>query len=309
MKTRIVLVSFVVILSVLAFVNYSGLLADPPGKCIATERGQTVADTMTSVKEREAMGLDQPTWTEEHGKVQPQVRVAIKHEQDLETNMDKDLMPAMYKFGRPVGFLSTVYVAVHLRVEQGKTKEETRAAIRDVQNCALRQLTAAEFSVFLRFEDHPAILGYANEAGLAKLAKINDVIAIGLDAKPIPRDSPRFHSQGVAEMDSDLPKVSAQVRAALQKVEYVYVIVILKQDEVRGPKDLDEIRQARKVQDRVLTRLTAEDFRSTSRSSRSSLHGYVNTAGLNKLNEDPDVVNLGLTGPPIKRPGFQGRKP
>ncbi len=309
MKTGIVLMTLLVVPLVLVLASYAGLHAGPPSKGAASKRGRTVADTFTSVKKREAMGVDPPTWIQEHGKIQPDVHIALEQEKELEKNMDKDLIAAMYKPGRPVGFLSTVYVAVHLQVEQRKHKEETRAAIQRVQSRVLRKLTAAEFAVSLCFKDHAAVLGYANEAGLAKLAEDKDVIAIGLDDKPFPREPTRFYSQGGEKVDGRLVKVSSQIRAALEKVDYVEVIVILKRDEIQGPKLRDKTRQARKVQDRVLSRLSAQDFRLTLRMPRGGLHGYVDSAGLTELAEDPDVVGVGLPGPPAQLQGYQGRRP
>ncbi|MFH1418490.1 MAG: hypothetical protein ABII12_09440, partial [Planctomycetota bacterium] len=134
-------------------------------------------------EEREALGLDEPTWLA-RGKVHPDVRAI------LETGE----MPWLRFRGYVVEPIhGTAYVAVYLRHEQqgDRTSKENQAAIKKLQSRVLSRLTAAEFSTFYAFKNRAALLGFVSKDGLTKLENDADVIAIGLDDKPLPEDAPR----------------------------------------------------------------------------------------------------------------------
>ena len=131
------------------------------------------------------MGLQEPTWIKD-GKVHPAVREVLNKEKKLDEIPEKELYTVLFKPMRPVGFLRMTYVAVYLKHDQQGSSKENRASIKKVQRSVLSKLTAAEFSVFLRFQDQAAILGFVSAEGLEKLSKDEDVLGIGLDSKPLP---------------------------------------------------------------------------------------------------------------------------
>ena len=242
-----------------------------------------------SPEERERLGLPEPTWVAQHGKVHPDVRVV------LETGQ----MPWLrFKGWWLSGFEGTSYVAVYLRHEpHGKpTSVENRAAIKQVQTRVLSRLTAVEFSVVHMFKSTAGILGYVNIAGLAKLAADKDVIAVGLDDQPLPKDPPPAMGHEYAR--GRRGKVVAGAYEALEKSTDGYVSVVIVGARVPlGPGPFAEAYAAqkaeqRKLQDRVLATLTAEEFRVRTRGA--VLAGYANAAGLAKLANHPDVNHIRL---------------
>jgi hypothetical protein len=66
-------------------------------------------------------------------------------------------------------------------------------------------------------------------------------------------------------------------------------------------------RAEREVQDRVLSSLTAEEFRLKARDG-SSIDGYVNSAGLAKLARHPDVTGVGVAGLWGRIPAMTGKR-
>ena len=293
MKTRIVFMSLVVILVVLTFVNDSGLLAGPPGQ----QRGVTGPPVQkgdvrqrVSPQEREAIGLDEPSWTTEHGKLHP----------DVQATLEKDERP----WPRRVGFEGSVYVDVYLRHEQRgeRTSEQNKAAIKEVQRRVLSRLTAAEFSVEYQLKTSAGLVGYVSSAGLVKLKKDSDVIAVGLDDKPITKAPP--HAIGKRPGPGEKPgwtladgKIEPQVYAALEKSAnaYVYVIVSLNRGVPREAAFNEKKAAARKAQQRVLSGLSADEFRVRSRSMAGGFSGYAKAEALPKLEAHPDVVVIRLT--------------
>ncbi len=271
------------------------------GPTIQTPMKSRPPATVT-VKEREAMGVDPPTWVTEHGKVHPDVRTAIAREK--ETADDDD---AYFKPGRPVGFLGMVYVAVHLKTDAsaGATQKD---AIKKVQHDVLSALTAEEFSCWLRFADQPVMLGFANEAGLEKLASHEKVVAIGPDNKPLPIERPKHFSKGVEKgEDGKLPKVSPGVHSLLEENDEIFVLVRIERAVDNKAAYDEKVAEAWQAQSRVLSSLLSTEFRTTSRMPAAGIDGFVTREGLRKLAEHPDVAGVGLEGPPPKRPGAPKR--
>ena len=258
-----------------------------------------------SPEERESLRLPEPTWVAKHGKVHPDVRAV------LETGQ----MPWIrFRGWWPMGFDGTAYVAVYLRDQKasGRTPAENETAIRQVESRVLSRLTAAEFAVVLAFRSTPAILGYVSAEGLAKLAKEPDVVAVGLDDAPVPErppgpaedPPPRGVLQGPTERRG---KVELPVYEALAKSTdgYVELVVSIPCAPLAPGASWEayEAREAeaRALQNRVLSSLTAEDCSLKSRST-SCFDVYVNSAGLAKLATHPDVHGVATVGPPIPLP-------
>jgi hypothetical protein len=246
-----------------------------------------------SPQEREKLGLPEPTWVAQHGKVHPDV-LAV-----LETGQ----MPWLrFKGWWLAGFEGTAYVAVYLRHEEaGKpTSKENQAAIKEVQGRVLSRLTAAEFSLVHAFKNTAAIVGYVNSAGLAKLAQDADVVAVALDDKPVPEDPSRpMHGEpGVAPGPGERRgKVEVAVYNALEKAPdgYVFVGVVVDLGAPREATLREKQAVARNAQDRVLSAVSAAELRLRSRAAfRGFFTAYVNRDGLAKLEEHPHVVGVGL---------------
>ena len=266
------------------------------------------------VSARIALGVEEPTWVKDHGKVHPDVRRALAYQKQLDQNLEKasDWVDIVDTEG-PEAFLGYAYVVVHLeysRNEKGDT-QGSRAAIRKLQDSVLSELTAVDFRRWVRFPDRPAIIGFVNEAGLKKLAENKDVRAIGLDDKPYPEmheAQAHFYQQGSYLVNGVLPKISPQVVAALDKEDGVYVWVTLRGKDGQEERTVESFRRGLALNDRVLARLSAQEFNVTVMSDKTPyFDGWVTKTGLAKLAEDADVRNVGLPEPPPKAAG-KGRK-
>lgn len=309
--------AFVLILALLSPIGgEAGAVAAPPGgqsrSPSAPGRHGGVLQRI-SAQQREALGLDAPTWTAAYGKHHPDVQKGLDAQEKLK---QEDSFLAKYQPGRPVGFEGLAYVAVHLRHEQrGKsTSSENQAAIKKVQARVLSKLTAAELSVVFQFKNSAGILGYLNAAGLTKLAKDPDVVAVALDRNPVPHDPPhvtrqvqRPGNEGWTPLSAE--KANPEIRAVLEKSTdgYVYVIVCLRRAELheQGQQQRDLAR--RELQESVLGELSAADFRLRARPI--GLWGYVNAAGLAKLVAHADVTAIDLDLQPPRPLPLRIRKP
>jgi hypothetical protein len=265
-----------------------------------------------SVSARIALGVEEPTWVKDQGKVHPDVRRALAYQKGLEDNLEKqsDWIDVVDTEG-PEAFLGYAYVVVHLEYspkEKGDS-EANRAAIRKLQDSVLSALTAVDFRYWLRFPERPAIIGFVNEGGLKKLAENKDVRAIGLDDKPYPQlHQAQFYQQGSDAVNGVLPKISPQVVAALERENEVYVWVGVRGKDADEERTVESFRRGRALNDRVLARLSAQEFNVTRQSDLTPhFRGWVPKAGLPKLAEDADVLNVGLPAPLAKVQG-QGRR-
>lgn len=77
-----------------------------------------------------------------------------------------------------------VYVIVVLRPVPEPRAElaQMRAAVRQIQNRVLSNLTTNEFNLVYQYRNFAAMTGYADVSALAKLEQDPDVVAVGLDA-------------------------------------------------------------------------------------------------------------------------------
>jgi hypothetical protein len=265
---------------------------NPPGRTSAQEHPVPKDNAQPTVRpeEREKLGLPAPTWVAMHGKVQPAVRAALEAQKRL---MENPRSMAQFQGDRPAGFQGTAYADVYLRhAARGPVgSRENQAAIQEVQKRILAALTAAEFSQFFAFENTAGLVGYVDEAALAKLAAHPGVVAIGLDDQPRPEDPPRaMHGQpGVLPGPSERRgSVQAAVYNALEKAADGHVFVIVSVGPGANARTTDES----ELRDAVLSTLSAEEFRARTR--RALLSGYVNAGGLDKLAGHPEVTAVGL---------------
>jgi hypothetical protein len=265
-----------------------------------------------SVSERIAMGVPEPTWVKEHGKVHPDVQRALAYQKGLEANLEKapDWIDVVDTEG-PEAFLGYTYVVVHLEYspKEKPASEANRAAIRKLEDSVLSSLTAVDFRYWLRFPERPAIIGFVNEGGLKKLAGNKDVRAIGLDDKPYPQlHQAQFYQEGSDAVNGAVPKVSPQVAAALDKEDEVHVWVAVRAQDSEEERTVESFKRGRGLNDKVLAHLSAQEFNVTSLSDVvPHFRGWVSRAGLTKLGKDPDVRNVGLPTQPPRTDG-QGRK-
>jgi hypothetical protein len=273
---------------------------NPRSRMAAQERPlpKDNAHPKVAPQERENLGVPAPIWVAAHGKVQPAVREALEEQKRL---MSDPKSMAEFQGDRPAGFQGTAYVDVYLRhTQKGKhSSAENRAAMKEVQGRILSKLTAAEFSLIFAFQDTTALVGYVDEAGLAKLVVDADVVAIGLDDQPRPENPARArHEPGERR-----GKVDVNVYNALEKATDGYVFVVVSLAPVPFGEAYDAER--RKLEARAASTVTAEEFRVRSRCG--ALCGYVNGAGLAKLASHPDVVRVALDGPliPVPRTNFR----
>jgi hypothetical protein len=277
---------------------------NPPGRTTAQEH-PAVKDNLCpqiSIGEREAIGLPAPTWVAADGKVQPAVREALEQQRKLIESGD----PLVgFQGDRPCGFQGTAYVAVYLHHERKgePTSKENQAAVQEAQRRLLQSLTAREFTLIFAFKSTAGVVGYADEAAVRKLADDPNVIAVGLDDQPRPETKARLAEEPGAVGSVRGPverrgKVEVDVYKVLERSQegYAEVCVVLRYASL-GPGESAEAIEAqdradRELQDRMLSSLTAEEFRVKSRAG-TSLEGYVNEAGLGKLAASPDVTGVG----------------
>jgi hypothetical protein len=263
------------------------------------------------VKERIAMGVGEPTWVKEHGKVQPDVPRALAYQKGLGANLEKapDWIDVVDTEG-PEAFLGYVYVVVYLEYtpKEKAGSEGDRAAIRKLQDSVLSSLTAVDFRYWLRFPERPAIIGFVNDAGLKKLAENKDVRAVGLDDKPYPDlHQAQFYQQGSFSVNGELPRTGPQVVAALEKADEVYVVVT---SRGRAPEHIEtaqEFTAARNCHDTVLARLAASELNVIMLDLPGICYGWVTKSGLGKLAENTDVREVELPAP-LPRLQGHGRK-
>jgi len=147
-----------------------------------------------------------------------------------------------------------------------------RLQIKKVQNKVLAKMKADEFKLVWRFETAAMLAGHIDAAGLAKLATTPIVVMV--------RPS----------------KVEPETYTALEKSDegVTYAGIILK--HVRGPLPLKELKsRVKEVQDRVLSVFEPAEFKIISQFSNiiTVLDGYINAAGLAKLEAHPDVMRIG----------------
>jgi hypothetical protein len=77
----------------------------------------------------------------------------------------------------------TVCVIVAMRQVQGGTFEENMAAVKESEDRVLARLSPDEFRDPIRYRTFAGLAGYANAAGLAKLAASPEVVGIGLNRR------------------------------------------------------------------------------------------------------------------------------
>lgn len=288
---------------------------NPPGRTVAQEHPVVKDNAHPTVPpgEREALGLPAPTWVAAHGKVLPAVREALEAQKKL---MGDPM--AEFQGDRPCGFQGTAYVDVYLRHEaKGKhASKENRTAIKQVQDRLLSRLTAAEFSLIFAFKNTAGLVGYIDEAGLTKLLADADVVAVGLDDQPRPQDPPPARHEparrGQKRWTLAEAKIDPQARAALEKSAdaFLYVNVVLTGVPWRQGTLQQALKQQRaaerEIEDRVLSTVSAGELKLRSRGGGFS--GYVNAAGLAKLDRHADVVGVGLPAPLIQVPKIPKRR-
>jgi hypothetical protein len=292
----------------------SGAVAQTPGQGRAGARAEKRDRGWVSVRERIALGVEEPTWIKKDGKVHPDVGRALAYQKQLEGKLEKesDWIDVVDTEG-PEAFLGYAYVVVHLEYspkEKGDS-ESNRAAIRKLQDSVLSGLTAVDFRYWLRFPERPAIIGFVNEGGLKKLAENKDVRAVGLDDKPYPNlHQAQFYQQGSDAVNGVLLKISPQVAAALDKADEVYVWVGVRAQDAEEERTVQSFKRGRALNDGVLARLSAQEFDVTSVSDVvPHFRGWLPKAGLGKLAEDADVRNVGLPAEPPRTDGQGRRRP
>jgi hypothetical protein len=253
--------------------------------------------TMISFEEREALGIEPHTWT---GVMHPEVyptldrlnaTVAELRSRATAVNQrDVEAFDALWR----VRFPGTVYVQVQL-------------ISKEAQHQVLGSLTAAEFYDAYLFNSAAGIVGYATKEGLDKLGANSDVTGVCLDNKPVPamadplatRQPAPKPTPGEAQVPRQVERIGSVEAAAYQAIQestngYVFVLVNLRRSipedathEERGSADRD-------AQARILSALTADEFRTSSRGPIGGLTGHVNRAGLDKLSTHPDVLTVDL---------------
>jgi hypothetical protein len=270
---------------------------NPKGRTEAAEKPVPKDNIYPTVsrEDREAMGLPAPTWVSSKEKVQAVVRDALEAQRKL---IGKNPM-AMYQGDRPIGFQGTLFVDVYLshKAKGAFDSKENQAAVKEEQDRLLSKLTAAEFAVLYAFENTAGLVGYVNDAGLKKLIDDPDVVAIGVDdqarpesvVRPRTMEERRRPRHGPTEM---IGKITAEVYKQLEQSSdgWVFVSVTINQPIRRDIPAEEHDVLARKTGDRILSGLTAAEFRMTSRDF--GLDGYVNASGLAKLGEHADVLSV-----------------
>ena len=250
-----------------------------------------------SPEQREALGLDDTSWTKQHGKVHPDVYAALeKAEQVKEPWRD------------PVGFSGTVYVQVQLKHEpKGKADSpDNKAAIKQLETKLLSRLSAAEFYVEYPLQSQAAILGYATRQGIEKLKADADVLAVGLDSRPFPQrpdpvtkdDLPAPKPGDSARGGDSDARVEPDVYRALALHGRVFVRIGLAHKTVDEARER-EVGRGRAIDEAALRALTADDFWVQYRTAihsrnRPVLMGVVTREGLEKLIAQPDVDSVRL---------------
>lgn len=76
-----------------------------------------------------------------------------------------------------------VCVIVAMKQVQGGTFQENMAAVKEIEDRVLERLSPDEFRAPVQYRTFAGLAGYANTAGLAKLAACPEVVGIGLSGK------------------------------------------------------------------------------------------------------------------------------
>jgi hypothetical protein len=264
---------------------------------------------IVSPEQREALGLDEPTWVKEHGKIHPEVYRQLEKAEEVKARSTK----AKEAYLDPMGFAGTVYVQVQLKHERkGRADSpENMKAIKELESKVLSQLSAADFSFEYPLQTVPGIVGYASRAAIEALKGNADVAAICLDTKPFPRRPAHVTKQDLPPPQLGDPstqpahgrflgsggKVEADVYRALARNERVFVIINLNEppsgDDFEG-----QLARSRETTTRVLSSVTAHEFWPEGY-IMALLTGSINAEGLKKLQGHADIDSIGLDGPPI----------
>ena len=263
--------------------------------------------TIVSREDRERLGLNERTWT---GVVHPNVaqafdRLKIQPEDPIER----------FKFNSRQRFKGSIYVQVLLKhtVVGQPDSEENKAAIAAVQKRVLNSLMADEFHLMQELRESPGMIGYATREAIAKLTANPDVVGVCLDDRPVSEPlpiltkdklPPRSPGEYANEPGVVGGKAGADVYQALDLYGRVSVLVLLEPEGDPLPK-LTHVRSetqsrweareiaVRELQDRVLSTLTADDFRLSTRLGGSpGFGGFVNREGVRKLLANPEVKGM-----------------
>jgi len=265
--------------------------------------------------EREQLGLKVKNWD---GVVQPEVYATLQGLNETLENARKNTHTAeAIDLLTRVQFPGTVYVQVRLNsIPEGSADlGKDPVALRDAQRRVLGSLTAAEFHVRQLFEQSAGFVGHASKEGLDKLATHPDVVSVCLDDQPLPETLPKADKSQFADPKpgefSEEPglkarRVEAKVYEGLTQSDRFFVAVSLESKGEPLPMLTDvpgEMQQrgrehdvaVRRLQDRVLSTLNADDFWLGTRLG-SGFYGYINRPGLEKLWKHPEVTAIGLQG-------------
>lgn len=170
------------------------------------------------------------------------------------------------------------YVAITLKpeIQKDATPQQQKAAIKKVQDKVLARMAAEEFKLVYRFKSTAMLVGHLKDAGLAELNEDPKVVSVAPS------------------------KIRADVFAKLQESDDGTVQVIVNLTRVTQGAPISDQRKAavKQIQDRVLSTLTAKEFKAPVRFNQmvSHLAGHANSAGLAKLQAHPDVWAVGLPG-------------
>lgn len=276
-------------------------------------------DDVVPGEQREALGLDDTTWTKQYGKAHPDVYEALKKAEEIGERAKK----AREAYLDPAGFGGKVYVQVHLKHEQKGKASSTRnkAAIKRLQTEVLSQLSAAEFYARYPLQTLPGILGYADRTALEKLKANPDAVAICLDDKPFPEQPPHVFKADLPPIKPGDPaaqvaegrlwgsggKVEREVFQALGIHERVFVIVILNAPRRTVPLSDEVLTENRVIENKVLSSLTADEFWLQARTR--TLFGLVNKDGLTRLENHPEVRCVGMEDAMIPVPRDMKKRP
>ncbi len=276
----------------------------PPVRATADPNDPEKTRTIIPREEREKLGLTPRTWS---GVVDPEVYARLNRinktvadlKERLKKGKDVQAFDALWR----IRFKDMVYIQVQLKE-------------REAQRRVLASLKASEFHVAYLFEKSAGLTGYVTKEGLDKLAKNPDVTGVCLDDKPLPGPGkimakdflpPAKPEEAANEPGVPEKKVDPDVYRAFALNDRVDVAVSLRQEFTSRPEDLpsdlvarNELREqaGKRVQDRVLSAVTADEFWLSSRRD-SGMSGSVTKEGLHKLWKHPDVQRISF--PPLMR--------
>ncbi|MCK4343167.1 MAG: S8 family serine peptidase [Phycisphaerae bacterium] len=180
----------------------------------------------------------------------------------------------------------TAFVCVILKAA-GKEKsspKKRKAAIKRVQDKVLARLEPGEFKLAWRFETAEMLVGHINATGVARLANDPDVVMI--------RPS-KINPELFTEIESSDDRTTAAI-VFLKRVNR------RKWEGSRSQRRLileEKMCKVKAIQERVLSVFKPGEFRITHQPRIGAmLGGYVNAAGLAKLEAHPDVIGAGVPG-------------